>query len=70
MRLVGDTMIKVTTDEVTRINMLLSRDEAKAIVKKGEYGVEYCPTCGRVTISGYDYCPKCGQRLDHQNVAL
>ena len=71
--------IEMRVSEINRLNELVERDEAMAIVaKEWEYEGEkrtsyYCPSCtnflfGENSTSAYEFCPFCGQRLDVTNI--
>lgn len=66
----GSMDIRLSLDEVNKVNELIERDTVKAEKADGKYDLTYCPVCGSVTINSYVFCPKCGQRLDHENKAL
>lgn len=71
-KLKGSVDVRLSLDEVNRINELIERDTAKAIVQKkiGDTIIECCPYCGKMQFSKYNFCAECGQRLDHENKAL
>ena len=64
--------VRLSLEEVNKINELIERDTAKAITqeKVGETTLEYCPTCHSLMLTGDTFCRKCGQRLDADNIKL
>ena len=66
----GSMDVRLSLEEVNKINELIERDTAKAEKADEKYDLTYCPVCNSVTINSHVFCPKCGQRLDHDNKAL
>lgn len=68
-------MPRMRVSAVNRLNELIKRDRAMAIVKVDnitDYTYYKCPVCGMTFSeqSTYHFCPKCGQRMDMDTIAL
>ena len=69
-------MPRMRVDAVNRLNELIQRDNAMAIVKKSHDVMGHtwyeCPVCGKTIYNteGDNFCRICGQRLDTENIAL
>lgn len=68
----GSVDVRLSLDDVNKINELIERDTAKAIVQKkiGQTILECCPYCGKMQFSRVNFCSECGQRIDADNIAL
>lgn len=66
----GSMDVRLSLDDVNKINELIERDTAKAIVEDKKYDLCYCPKCNKVLLPSDLFCHSCGQRLDRDNKAL
>lgn len=66
----GSMDVRLTLEEVNKINELIERDTAKAVIADEQYDLCYCPKCRSVPLSQDIFCRKCGQKLDQENKAL
>lgn len=65
----GTIDVRMTLDEINKVNELIMRDTAKAIKTDEHYNLDYCPNCNRVLLKGDTFCSRCGQRLDTETKA-
>lgn len=64
------TDLGICYEDVEKINALIERDTAKAIVEDDKYNICYCPACKHVLLNGDVFCSRCGQRIDAENRSL
>lgn len=68
----GSVDVRLSLDDVNKINELIERDTAKAITQQkiGKTTIERCPYCGKMLFGKANFCGECGQRIDTDNIAL
>ena len=66
----GSMDVRLSLEEVNRINELIERDTAKAVIADEKYDLTYCPVCKAIPLSTDTFCRRCGQKLDQENKAL
>lgn len=64
------TDLGICYEDVEKINALIERDAAKAVIADEKYDLCYCPKCNRVLLDSDLFCSRCGQRVDQENKAL
>lgn len=61
--------MKLSIEDVTILNALIEKDNAKAVITDGS-AYSKCPECNAYISESDNYCSKCGQKVDTSTSAL